>query len=73
MADEKFISRGRVKKNPSTGTIRGDVSKFVLNPLKDLFTKEKEDVAKYETEIPKIKLSSEAVEKVINKFTTDQK
>ena len=70
MADEKFISRGRVKDNPSTGTIRGDVSKFVLNPLKDLFTKEKEDVAKYETEIPKIKLSSEAVEKVIKKVVS---
>ena len=35
MADD--ITFKRVKPNPSTGTISGDVSKFVLNPLKNLF------------------------------------
>ena len=45
MADETFTPK-RIKENPSTGTIRGDVSKFIINPLKDLF-KEKEDVPKY--------------------------
>ena len=43
MADETFTPK-RVKENPSTGTIRGDVSKFIINPLKDLF-KEKFDLA----------------------------
>ncbi len=40
MADETFTPK-RVKENPSTGTIRGDVSKFIINPLKDLFKKKK--------------------------------
>ena len=29
----------RVKPNPSTGTVSGDLSKFIINPLKDLFKK----------------------------------
>tara|TARA_R110000787_G_scaffold83226_1_gene179417 strand:- start:4 stop:4578 length:4575 start_codon:yes stop_codon:yes gene_type:complete len=71
MADEKFISRGRVKENPSTGTIRGDISKFVINPLKDLF-KEKETVAKFVEEGPKkISISKEGVKKVIQNVLGD--
>ena len=65
MADENFNKR--VKINPSTGTIRGDVSKFIINPLKDLFTKEKEDISKYSTELPEIKITSKTAEKVIKK------
>ena len=65
MADETFTPK-RVKKNPSTGTIRGDVSKFIINPLKDLF-KEKEDVPKYSTELPKITVTAETAEKAIKK------
>ena len=66
MADEKFISRGRVKENPSTGTIRGDVSKFIINPFKDLF-KEKEDVPKFDTKLPEVKITAATAEKVIKK------
>ena len=66
MADENFKTK-RVKENPSTRSIRGDVSKFILNPLKNLFTKEKEDVPKYSTELPKIKITTETAEKVIKK------
>ena len=65
MADETFTPK-RVKENPSTGTIRGDVSKFIINPLKDLF-KEKEDVPKYSTELPKITVTAETAEKAIKK------
>jgi hypothetical protein len=64
MADENFSKR--VKENPSTGTIRGDVSKFIINPLKNLF-KEKEDTPKYSTELPEIKITSKTAEKVIKK------
>ena len=66
MADENFKTK-RVKENPSTRSIRGDVSKFILNPLKNLFTKEKEDVPKYSTELPEIKITTETAEKVIKK------
>lgn len=65
MADETFTPK-RVKENPSTGTIRGDVSKFIINPLKDLF-KEKEDVPKFDTKLPEIKITKETAEKVIKK------
>ena len=63
MADENFSKR--VKENPSTGTIRGDVSKFIINPLKDLFRKE--DEPKYSTELPEIKITAETAEKAIKK------
>ena len=65
MADETFTPK-RVKENPSTGTIRGDVSKFIINPLKDLF-KEKEDEPKFDTKLPEIKITKETAEKVIKK------
>ena len=65
--DEEYNkSIGRVKPNPSTGTIKGDVSKFIINPLKNLF-KEKEDVPKYNTKLPEIKITKETAEKVIKK------
>ena len=55
--DEEYNkSIGRVKPNTSTGTIRGDVSKFIINPLKDLF-KEKEDEPKFDTKLPEIKIT----------------
>ena len=41
MADD--IKSKRVKPNPSTGTISGDISKFVLNPLKNLFKDERKN------------------------------
>ena len=41
MADD--IKSKRVKPNPSTGTISGDISKFVLNPLKSLFKDERKN------------------------------
>ena len=57
----------RVKENPSTGTIRGDVSKFIINPLKDLF-KKKEDEPKFEgTKLPEVKITAETAEKAIKK------
>jgi len=65
MADETFTPK-RVKENPSTGTIRGDVSKFIINPLKDLF-KEKEDVPKFDTKLPEVKITAATAEKVIKK------
>ena len=66
----------RVKPNPSTGTVSGDLSKFIINPLKDLFKKkeivEKEEVPKYaDTPIKKIKLSTSTVDKVIKKVVSD--
>jgi len=64
MADETFTPK-RVKENPSTGTVRGDVSKFIINPLKDLFRKE--DEPKYSTELPEIKITAETAEKAIKK------
>ena len=69
MADENFSKR--VKENPSTGTIRGDVSKFIINPLKNLF-KEKEDTPKYSTELPEIKITSKTAEKVIKKVISSE-
>jgi hypothetical protein len=69
MADENFSKR--VKENPSTGTIRGDVSKFIINPLKNLF-KEKEDTPKYSTELPEIKITSKTAEKVIKKVINSE-
>ena len=65
MADETFTPK-RVKENPSTGTIRGDVSKFIINPLKDLF-KEKEDTPKYDPKLPEIIITAETAEKAIKK------
>ena len=65
--DEEYNkSIGRVKPNTSTGTIRGDVSKFIINPLKDLF-KEKEDVPKFDTKLPEVKITAATAEKVIKK------
>ena len=65
MADETFTSKS-VKESPSTGTRRGDVSKFIINPLKDLF-KEKENEPKFDTKLPEIKITKETAEKVIKK------
>jgi len=65
MADETFTPK-RVKPNTSTGSISGDVSKFIINPLKDLF-KEKEDEPKFDTKLPEIKITKETAEKVIKK------
>jgi len=65
MADENLKYK-RVKKNPSTGSISGDVSKFIINPLKDLF-KEKEDTPKYDPKLPEIIITAETAEKAIKK------
>ena len=64
--EENNKSIGRVKPNTSTGTISGEFSQYIINPLKNLF-KEKEDVPKFDTKLPEVKITAATAEKVIKK------
>ena len=75
MADD--IKSKRVKPNPSTGTISGDVSKFVLNPLKNLFKdkdkkREEEVIEQIATEKGEDKSVYDVEEVVLNQGDINQ-
>tara|TARA_X000001382_G_scaffold32489_1_gene21319 strand:+ start:1867 stop:6405 length:4539 start_codon:yes stop_codon:yes gene_type:complete len=71
MSNEKFKST-RVRPNPSTGTISGDISKFVINPLKNLF-KQEEEIPKFvEGDLPIKEVSKDTIKEVIKRVSTEQ-